>query len=108
MLVIRKEILKFKANNKDVNFSTQFYLGKVCIGKIAAAESTEVSFKGSVYDFSVDYNAISKSDIINIYNYSMVENSIKQMFWFIKQVLITLLSFSGSLATKCGSLNNIW
>ena len=107
MLVIRKEILKFKANNKDVNFSTQFYLGKVCIGKIAAAESTEVSFKGSVYDFSVDYNAISKSDIINIYNYSMVENSIKQMFWFIKQVLITLLSFSGSLATKCGSLNNI-
>ena len=108
MLVIRKEILKFKANNKDVNFSTQFYLGKVCIGKIAAAESTEVSFKGSVYDFSVNYNAISKSDIINIYNYSMVENSIKQMFWFIKQVLITLLSFSGSLATKCGSLNNIW
>ena len=107
MLVIRKEILKFKANNKDVNFSTQFYLGKVCIGKIAAAESTEVSFKGSVYDFSVNYNAISKSDIINIYNYSMVENSIKQMFWFIKQVLITLLSFSGSLATKCGSLNNI-
>ena len=107
MLVIGKEILKFKANNKDVNFSTQFYLGKVCIGKIAAAESTEVSFKGSVYDFSVDYNAISKSDIINIYNYSMVENSIKQMFWFIKQVLITLLSFSGSLATKCGSLNNI-
>ena len=23
------------------------------------------------------------------------------MFWFIKQVLIALLSFSGSLATKC-------
>ena len=63
MLVIGKEILKFKANNKDVNFSTQFYLGKVCIGKIAAAESTEVSFKGSVYDFSVDYNAINKSDV---------------------------------------------
>ena len=85
MLVIGKEILKFKANNKDVNFSTQFYVGKVCIGKIAAAESTEVSFKGSVYDFSVDYNAINKSDV-NIYSYSMVENSIKQMFWFIKQV----------------------
>ena len=45
MLVIGKEILKFKANNKDVNFSTHFYTGKVCIGKIAAAESTEVSFK---------------------------------------------------------------
>ena len=28
------------------------------------------------------------------------------MFWLIKQVLIGLLNFSGSLATNCGSLNN--
>ena len=29
------------------------------------------------------------------------------MFWFIKQVVIELLSFGGSLATKCVSLNSI-
>ena len=28
------------------------------------------------------------------------------MFWFIKQVFMALLSFSGSLATKCVTLNN--
>ena len=28
------------------------------------------------------------------------------MFWLIKQVFIRLLSFSGSLATKCMSFNN--
>ena len=28
------------------------------------------------------------------------------MLWFIKQVFIALLNFSGSLATKCVSLSN--
>ena len=28
------------------------------------------------------------------------------MFWFIKQVFIALLKFSGSLVTQCASLNN--
>ena len=28
------------------------------------------------------------------------------MFWLFKQVFIRLLSFSGSLATKCMSFNN--
>ena len=28
------------------------------------------------------------------------------MFWFVKEALITLLSFDGSISTKCLSLNN--
>ena len=28
-----------------------------------------VSLKGNVYDFSVDYNVINKSDILNIHKY---------------------------------------
>ena len=34
-----------------------------------------VSFKESVYDFLVDYNAIDKCDILNIHKYLMVKNN---------------------------------
>ena len=43
-----------------------------------ATESREVSLKGYVYDFSVDYNAIDKLlNILNIHKYFMVKNNIK-------------------------------
>ena len=32
----------------------------------SATESREVSLNGSMYDFSVGYNSIDKSDILNI------------------------------------------
>ena len=35
-------------------------------------ESGEASFKGNVYNFSVDYVAIDKSDKLNIHTYLMV------------------------------------
>ena len=76
MFVNGKEIFKFKANNKNVNFPTQFCLGSISNG-FGATESREVSLKGNVYDFSVDYNAIDKSDILNIHKYLMVKNNIK-------------------------------
>ena len=37
----------------------------------------EKSLKGNVYDFSVDYNVIDKSDILNIHKYLMVKNNTK-------------------------------
>ena len=40
-------------------------------------ESIEQSLKETVCDFSVDYNAIEKSDILNIQKYLMVNNDIK-------------------------------
>ena len=61
-----KEI--FKADNKNINFPTQFCLGSISNG-FSAAESREVSLYGNVYDFSVDYSSIDKSDILNIQKY---------------------------------------
>ena len=40
-------------------------------------ESREISLTGNLCDFSIDYNAIDKSDILNIHKYLMVNNSIK-------------------------------
>ena len=36
----------------------------------------KISLKGNAYDFSVDYNSIDKSDILNIHKYLMVKNNI--------------------------------
>ena len=71
-----KEIFKFKGNNKNVNFPTQFCLGSISNG-FSATESREVSLNGNVYDFSVEYYSIDKSDILNIHKYLMTKNSIK-------------------------------
>ena len=35
------------------------------------------SLNGNVYNFSVDYNSIDKSDILNIHKYLMTKNNIK-------------------------------
>ena len=76
LLVDRKEIYKFKANNKNVNFPTMFCLGKIS-NKFDANESREVPLKGNVYDFFFDYNAVDRSDILNIHKYLMVKINIK-------------------------------
>ena len=47
---------------------TQFCLGSICNGH-GATDSKEVSLKRNVYDSSVDYNPIDKSDILNILKY---------------------------------------
>ena len=61
----KKEIFKFRADNKNVNFPTQFCLGSIPDG-FSATESCEVSLNENLYDFWVDYNSIDKSDILNI------------------------------------------
>ena len=70
-----KEIFKFKAVNENSNFPTQFCLGSIYNGFSA---TKEVSLNGNVYDFSVDYNSIDKSDILKIHKYLMTNNNIKQ------------------------------
>ena len=76
LFVNGKEIFKFKADNKNVNFPTQFCHESISYGS-GAAESREVSLNGNVYGFSVDYNSIDKSDILNIHKYLMTKNNIK-------------------------------
>ena len=75
----------FKANNKDVIFPTQFCLGSIY--EKLRQELGEVLSKGNVYHFSVDYNVFAKSGNLNIHQYLMIKNNIKQykiMFRLIK------------------------
>ena len=51
-----KEISKFKADNGIVNFLAQCCLGSV-YGQLDSNDFKEVSLKGNVYDFSIDYSA---------------------------------------------------
>ena len=73
---MEKEISKFKVGNKRVNIPIQFCLGSISNG-FSNTDSREVSLNGNVYDFSVDYNSIDKSDILNIHKYLMTNNNIK-------------------------------
>ena len=98
-LLLEKKI-KFKADNKNVNFPTQFRLGSIS-NWFSATESRELSLKRNVHDYSLDCSTINKSEILNIHNYLMVKNNIFKMFGLIKQVLFGLFCFDGSLATKC-------
>ena len=65
LFVNGKKKFKFKADNKNKNFPTQFCLGSISNG-FSATKSREVSLNGNVYDFSVDYNSIHKSNILNV------------------------------------------
>ena len=62
LLFNRREIFEFKTDNGNVNFPTQFCLGRT-FKRFFATKSRKVYLKGNVKDFSVDYSAIGKSDI---------------------------------------------
>ena len=76
LFVNGKEIFKFKASNKNVNFPTQFCLGGISNG-FSATESREVSLNLNAHNFWVDYNPIDKSDTLNILKYLMTKSNIK-------------------------------
>ena len=78
---------KFKTNNKNLNFSTQFCIRSISNG-FSATDCSEVSLNGSEYDSSVDYNSIDKSDILNIYKYFVNKNNIKKCLVLFKKVLL--------------------
>ena len=75
LFVNGKEIYKFKANNGNVNFPSRFCLGSIS-NEFDYVDWEEVSFRGNVYDFSVDYGAVDKSNIFSIHKYLMIKNSI--------------------------------
>ena len=76
LFVKRKEIFKFKADNKNVNFPTQFCLERLS-NVFSVTESREVSLNRDVYDFSIGYNSFDKSDKLNIHKYLMTKNNKK-------------------------------
>ena len=68
-----KEIIKYKANNKNFNFLSWFCLRNIADG-LSATESREVSLNGNVYDLSIGYNSIDKYEILNIQKYLTTKN----------------------------------
>ena len=68
------EIIKFKAKDSEiVPYS-------LCLGNISKDWTNDnmkkPGFNGYVYDFSTDYKAINKSDIVDIHKYLMKKNDI--------------------------------
>ena len=74
LFVNGKEIYEFKASNN--NFPSQSCLGSIS-DKLDYSDAKEVFLKGNVLDFSVDYNAVDKSNILNIHEYLMEKHNIK-------------------------------
>ena len=68
------EIIKFKAKDSEI---TAYPL---CLAKISKDWSVDnmkkTGLKGSVYDFSIDYDAIAISDILDIHKYLRKKNEI--------------------------------
>ena len=76
LFVNGKEIHKFTAKDLEIN---SYELSLANISKDCSADNIkETGLKGYVYDFSGHYDAISVSDITDIYKYLMEKNKIKQ------------------------------
>ena len=86
------EIYKFKAKVSEI------VVGPICLGNISKDRSVDnmerIGFNGYVYDFSVDYDAVSVDNIKDIHKYVMKKNNIVwyvriKMFGFIKGIFLT-------------------
>ena len=75
LFVKGKEIIKFKAKDSKI------VAAPLCLGnitkKISEHSTKKTGLNGYVYDFSVDYDAIVVSDIVDIHKYLMEKNVIK-------------------------------
>ena len=71
-----KEVTKFKAKKSDIK-ANQLILGSISTSANLSSSDIENSkLHGNVYDFSVDYIAISNDKIYDIHAYLMRKNSI--------------------------------
>ena len=89
-----RQIVKFKAKNSEI------VPYPLCLGNISKdiSISNATGLHGYVYDFSVDYKAITNSKIHDIHRYLMKKTILYKMFGLIKKVLfIALISSVNSL-----------
>ena len=75
LLVNGTEIIKFKAKDSEISAYS------LCLGNISKDWTNDNmkkkrGFNGYIYDFSIDYNAIAVSDILDIHKYLMKKNKI--------------------------------
>ena len=68
------EIIKFKAEGSEI-IPYELCLGKISKGW-SVADMKKIGLKGCVDDFSVDYDTMKISDILNIHKYLMEKSGI--------------------------------
>ena len=85
LLLMENRYLRLKATINMLTFQNNF---KNISSGFSATEFREISLNGNVYDISVNYNSIDKSDISNIYKYYMTKNDIKLCLAFINKCLL--------------------
>ena len=74
-LLLGEKPLNLKLTIKMLTFQLNF-VSEVLLIKCSLSESKEVSLKGNVYDFSVDYNLIVIDDILDIRKYLIKKNDV--------------------------------
>ena len=74
LFVIGTEIIKFKAKHSEISAYP------LCLGNVSKDWSVDDTKKTElndyVYDFSIDYDAIAVSDILDIHKYLMKKDEI--------------------------------
>ena len=71
---MENKYLRLKPTINMLTFQNNF---KNISDGFSATDSREISLNGNVYDYSVNYNSIGKSDILHIHKYLMTKNDIK-------------------------------
>ena len=76
----------------NFSHSAPFHIkGTVCLRYFLDGcyiQPEEISFKENVYNFSVDYKAIDKSDIIYIHRYLITKNCIQKCLGLLNKRLL--------------------
>ena len=78
LFVNGKEVTKFKVKNSEIK-AKQLPLGSISNSiNLSSSDIEDSKLYGNVYDFSVDYSAITNAndEILDIHNYLMKENNI--------------------------------
>ena len=101
LFVNAKEIVKFKAKDSEV----VPYL--VCLAGISKdfSSSNATGLYGYVYDFSVDYKAITNNKIYDIHTYLM-KKKLYKMFRVMEKILAIIFLASSVNLLKCVLINN--
>ena len=74
-LLMEKKHLNLKPTLKILTFQLKF-VSEVYL-RFITTESRELSLNGNLYDFSVNYNSVDKSDKLFIHKYLMTKINIK-------------------------------
>ena len=76
LFVNDKEVTKFKAKDSEIK-ANQLALGSISTSaNLSNSDIEDSKLYGNVYDFSVDYSAITDDEILDIHDYLMKKNNI--------------------------------